>query len=458
MINSFEKIFLALLCVNFAALANSKPNVILIVSDDQGYADVSYNPEHDDYINTPHTDALAKSGIIFHRGYTSGSVCSTTRSGLMTGRYQQRYGIYTAGEGGNGTDLSVKFIPNHLKDAGYKSMAFGKWHLGHEMKYHPLHRGFDDFYGFMGRGARDFFRLEKDYDGKFGGPIFRGLEAIDDKGYLTTRITEETVKFIEENKDQPFFAYVAYNAVHAPAQAPEEDVKPVSGSETRDILVGMLKHLDHGVGEIVKTLKKHDIYENTIIFYLSDNGGAGAMDADNTPLRGLKHDIYDGGIRVPFLMSWPAQIKAGQETQSPIISLDILPTILDAAQLPALSDIDGESILPVVKGKKDNLDRPFFWNHGDGKAGIQLNNWKLVFYKGKSELYKIDDDISETKDLIKAHPEKAAELTKIYEKWLNEMAPPNASKTIVRWEGSTDTDKKKKKNPKKGKNKKEKKS
>lgn len=436
MINSFTKLFLALVYINFAAVADSKPNIIVILSDDQGYADVSYNPEHDDYISTPHTDALAKSGVIFHRGYTSGSVCSTTRSGLMTGRYQQRYGIYTAGEGGNGTDLNAKFIPNYLKEAGYKSMAFGKWHLGHEMKYHPLHRGFDDFYGFMGRGAHDFFRLEKEYDGKFGGPIFRGLEPIDDKGYLTTRITEETVKFIEENKDQPFFAYIAYNAVHTPAQAPAEDIKAVSGDETRDILVAMLKHLDLGVGEIVKTLKKHDIYENTIIIYLSDNGGAKSMVADNKPLRGVKHDIYDGGIRVPFLMSWPAQIKAGQETQSPVISLDILPTLLDAAGLPALTDIDGESMLPVVRGDKDNLDRPFFWNHGDGQTGIQLNNWKLVFNKGVTELYKISDDISESKNLLSSHPEKVQELQKIYDKWLSDMAPPMAKKTIVKWDPS----------------------
>ncbi|MGB0372891.1 MAG: sulfatase-like hydrolase/transferase [Opitutales bacterium] len=427
----------------------NRPNIVLIISDDQGYADVSYNPEHQSYVNTPHTDALAQSGMIFNNGYTSGSVCSPTRSGVMTGFYQQRYGIYTAGEGGNGTDLSEKFIPNYLKDAGYTSMAFGKWHLGHEMDYHPLYRGFDDFYGFMGRGAHDFFKLGIDEGKEFkAGPMFRGLEPVDDKGYLTTRITEEVVDIIERSKDQPFFAYVAYNAVHAPAQAPAEDIKPVSGDETRDILMGMLKHLDLGVGTIVDTLKKHGIYENTIIIYLSDNGGASAMNADNTPLRGMKSENYEGGIRVPFLMSWPAKIKAGQQTATPVMSFDILPTLLDAAGIQTDRNFDGKSMLPIVIDGADKSHDYLCWNSGDGETAIQADGWKLISVRGKTELFKISEDIGESKDLFASHPEKVGHLQKLYDSWLAQMAEPMSKNTIQRWDPSIAGKKNKKKKKK----------
>ena len=196
----------------FAAPApGEKPNIVVILTDDQGYADVSYNSPHPREVNTPNIDKLAHSSVICTAGYTSGHVCSPTRAGLMTGRYQQRFGIYTAGEGGSGVPLSEAFFPQHLKKAGYTSGAFGKWHLGVDIKYNAMHRGFDEFYGFMGRGAHDYFDLvTADH------PIYRGLAPIRDKGSLTDRITEEAVSFIKRHKKKPFFAYVAYNAVHAP--------------------------------------------------------------------------------------------------------------------------------------------------------------------------------------------------------------------------------------------------
>ncbi len=180
--------------------AEEKPNIVIILTDDQGYADVSYNPNSPPEVSTPHIDALANSSIICTQGYTSGHVCSTTRAGLMTGRYQQRFGIYTAGEGGSGVPLDEVFIPQRLKPAGYVSGALGKWHLGLTEEYHAMNRGFDEFYGFMGRGAHPYFD-HSDMD----HPIYRGLKPINEEGYLTTRITEEAVDFIDRHKNDPFF-------------------------------------------------------------------------------------------------------------------------------------------------------------------------------------------------------------------------------------------------------------
>ena len=287
-----------------------QPNIVIILTDDQGYADVSYNPHSPPEVSTPHIDALADSSTICTQGYTSGHVCSPTRAGLMTGRYQQRFGIYTAGEGGSGVPLDEVFLPERLKPAGYVSGALGKWHLGLTEEYHAMYRGFDEFYGFMGRGAHPYFDHSD-----MSHPIYRGLTPIKEEGYLTTRITEEAVDFINRHKAEPFFLYVAYNAVHAPPEAPEEDIKQVTGDDTRDTLMAMIKHLDMGVGEIVNSLKKHSLFDNTLLIFLTDNGGSGTMHANNAPLRGFKQMDYEGGIHVPYIVSWPAELEGGKKVR-----------------------------------------------------------------------------------------------------------------------------------------------
>ncbi|NQT38836.1 MAG: sulfatase-like hydrolase/transferase [Planctomycetes bacterium] len=289
------------------AFGGEKSNVVVILSDDQGYADVSYNPHHPKEVRTPHTDSLAREGVVCTQAYTSGHVCSPTRAGLMTGRYQQRFGIYTAGEGGSGVPLDERFFPHYLKLAGYVSGALGKWHLGVTLDYNAVNRGFDEFYGFMGRGAHDYFDLNlPDH------PIYRGLEPLQDQGYLTDRITEEALAFIERHKGKPFFLYVAYNAVHAPPQAPEDEIEHATGDETRDTLMAMIEHLDDGVGQIVGKLRQEALFENTLLFYLTDNGGAAAMHANNAPLRGFKQDDYEGGVHVPMVFHWPASVPESQ--------------------------------------------------------------------------------------------------------------------------------------------------
>ena len=428
-----KALILGFIGIPTAVQADEKPNIVIILTDDQGYADVSYNPHSPPEVSTPNIDALAHSSVICTQGYTSGHVCSPTRAGLMTGRYQQRFGIYTAGEGGSGVPLDEVFIPQRLKPAGYVSGALGKWHLGLTEEYHAMNRGFDEFYGFMGRGAHPYFDHSD-----MSHPIYRGLKPIKEEGYLTTRITEEAVDFINRHSEEPFFLYVAYNAVHAPPEAPEEDIRKVTGDETRDTLMAMIKYLDMGVGEIVNSLKKHDVFDNTLLIFLTDNGGSGAMHANNAPLRGFKQMDYEGGIHVPFIVSWPAQLKGGKKCDVPMWSIDLFATALDAAGLPMPKEnekpLDGKSILPALKGETDNLHDEMYWSSAGikGKWAIRSGNWKLVAEKTRIELFDLAKDLSETTDLAAKHPKAVAELTEKYNAWLDEMADP-VSKQEKRW-------------------------
>jgi len=427
---------LSLIGLSSIVLADEKPNIVIILTDDQGYADVSYNPHSPPEVSTPNIDALARSSIICSQGYTSGHVCSPTRAGLLTGRYQQRFGIYTAGEGGSGVPLDEVFIPQRLKPAGYVSGALGKWHLGLTKEYHAMNRGFDEFYGFMGRGAHPYFD-HSDMD----HPIYRGLKPIKEEGYLTTRITEEAVDFIKRHKEDPFFLYVAYNAVHSPPEAPEEDIKNVTGDEKRDTLMAMIMHLDMGVGEIVTSLKEHGVFDNTLLIFLTDNGGSGAMSANNAPLRGFKQMDYEGGIRVPFIVSWPAQLEGGKRCAVPVCSIDLFATALDAAGLPMPTDkpLDGKSILPALKGDADKLHDELYWSSGgaNGKWAIRSGNWKLVAQKDRVELFDLKKDRSETTDLSAKHPTVVSELTDKYKTWLDQMADP-VSNQNKRWKQNAD--------------------
>ena len=269
-----------------AEAAAKQPNIVVILTDDQGYADISLNPHHPKEVSTPNMDALAEDGVVFSQGYTSGHVCSPTRAGLMLGRYQQRVGVYSAGDGGRGFDPKLPIFPSFLPDE-YVSTALGKWHLGldedyPELKWHAMSRGFDECYKFMGRGGHSYFDLRSDTDGKFAGAIYRNKERINDEGYLTDRLSEEAVAFIDRNKEHPFFLYLAYNAVHAPPEAPEGTIEEYRKrfpdiSKERVILMAMLKHLDDGVGDVVGKLKKEGLFNNTLLFFLTDIRGDRAV-------------------------------------------------------------------------------------------------------------------------------------------------------------------------------------
>lgn len=400
------------------------PNIVVILTDDQGYADISFNPHHPSEVNTPNMDALANEGIFFSQAYISGNVCSPTRAGLMTGRYQQRAGIYTAGEGGSGLDLDLTIFPQYLKSKGYVSGAFGKWHLGLTPEYNPVSRGFDEFYGFMGRGAHDYYDLDN-----LEHPLYRGLETIQDTGYLTHLLTNEATDFIRRHKEEPFFCYLAYNAVHAPPEAPAEDIADFNtGDETRNILMAMLRHLDYGVGDVVNVLKEEGLWENTLLFFLTDNGGARTMHANNAPLRGMKQDNWEGGISTPFVVSWPARFTGGKKISTPVISLDILPTVLDAIGVEESQEypLDGKSILPVIEGDSMDHHEYLFWSEGGdtGEWAVRYRDWKLTVIKDEFHLSDLKNDRSEAINLIDTYPDTVDLMTAKYLEWLGDMADP----------------------------------
>ena len=429
---------LILLCPTpgLSAVKLAPPNIVVILTDDQGYADISFNPNHPREVATPHMDALAREGVFFSQAYTSGHVCSPTRAGLMLGQYQQRVGIYTAGDGGRGFNPKTKIFPSFLPD-DYNSMAVGKWHLGLDTDYpklrmHALNRGFDECYKFMGRGGHDYFKL-RGVKGPEYAPIYRNKERIqegDYEGYLTTRLTEEAVSFIDRQKQKPFFLYLAYNAVHAPAQAPKEDIAHYQKmfpqlDKKRAILMAMLHHLDLGVGSVVKKLKDEGFWENTLFFFLTDNGGAKAMNANNGILRGFKGSLYEGGIRTPWVVSWPAKFSGGRTIDAPVISLDILPTVVDAmgTKDTVKRVFDGKSLLPLLMGKSTSHHPVLYWNSGEpkGEWAVREGNWKAHGFKQKYELYDLASDPSEKTDLAAKRPELARRLAKRHETWLAEM-------------------------------------
>lgn len=399
------------------------PNIVLMVADDLGYADVVFNPLHSPEINTPHLGALAKESVICRQGYVTGHVCSPTRAGLMTGRYQQRLGLYTGGEAGSGLPMSEPIFPQFLASAGYVSCQLGKWHLGPTPEWSPALRGFEEVFGFLGRGAHDYYMLNDPLD-----PIYRGTAPVAETGYLTDRLGEEAVSFIQRHKAETFFLYLAFNAVHAPLQAPADEIaKFNTGDTNRNTLLAMGKRMDDAIGSVVATLKEEQVWDNTLLFFIGDNGGPLPQTADNRPLRGGKHQDYEGGVRVPFLVCWPGKLKP-QESHSVVSSLDILPTALAAAgiSIPDPKSFDGINLLPVLQEDSKSKPRDLFWCAGaeEGWWAVRSGDWKLVGEKEKVGLFDLSKDESESNDLSQQRPEKVLELTSLHDAWLAGMAHP----------------------------------
>jgi len=404
----------------------SRPNIVLIVSDDQGYGDASCY-DHPKEVNTPSIDRLAAEGVRLTNGYASGYICAPTRAGLLTGRYQQRFGFYTGGHSRVGVPLNEITIADLLKKEGYATGVFGKWHVGLDYDYRPLQRGFDEFYGFLGHGAHDYFDLKMEGTEEHNW-IYRNNTPINDTGYLTQNLTREAVSFIEHHSKEPFFCYLPFNAVHWPLQALPEDIKHFdTGNESRDIYMAMVECMDEGVGEVLNALKRTGVEDNTLVFFFSDNGGAKKNFANNGALRDFKHSVYEGGIHVPFIVKWPAKLAKGSVCPEPTISLDIFPTILSAvgASLPGDRIYDGKDMLPALLGENTKpLHDVLFWFDGENKWAVRAGRWKLLSENGPVELYDLEADISETKDLSASNPAKVAELQSLYDEWNSQLAPP----------------------------------
>jgi len=410
-----------------ATVAGAATNVVLIVSDDQGYADISCYA-HPDEVQTPNLDRIAREGVRLTSGYASCPVCAPTRAGLLTGRYHQRFGFYTAADSRAGLPNSETTLAEILGDRGYATGVFGKWHLGYAPPYRPLERGFDAFYGFLGHGGHDYFDLAISDDVR---SIYRNRSPIDDSGYLTRNITKEAIAFIEENRDRPLFAYVPYNAVHNPLQAPQDYVRRYSSPDPqRSTYLAMLAIMDEGVGAILDTLDRLNLSDNTLVIFLSDNGGARGTTANNGALRNFKHSVYEGGLRVPFLVRWPERIPAGTVSDEPVISIDVFSTILAAAGIepPDALQLDGRDMLPALTGRLDRpLHEALYWNWIDKDSdtgwAIRKGRWKLLADKGGIELYDLEADIGETRNLAPNQPMIVQALLADYKSWQDQLRP-----------------------------------
>jgi arylsulfatase A-like enzyme len=419
-----------------------KPNVIVLIADDLGYADIGVHGSRE--VATPHIDSIAKSGVRCTSGYVSCPYCSPTRAALLTGRYQQRFGhefnpaLLSKGGAGQGLRPSEVTIARRLKDAGYATGLIGKWHQGEEEKFHPLNRGFDEFFGFLA-GAHDYLQT----DDPSYGPIYRGRKRVEFEGHLTETLGREAIAFIDRHQKGPFFLYLAFNAVHTPLQATEPALKKFAAVEdkTRRICLAQVSSLDDAIGAVLSKLRTAGLEEQTLVFFLSDNGGAigkfAPNGASNTPLRGSKGDTWEGGIRVPFLVQWKGTLPAGKVYDHPVIQIDIHSTALAVAGVAAKPDwkLDGTDLLPFLEGK--NAKPPhtaLYWRFGEQMA-IRMGDWKLVRadlatdkqfgdIARKPMLFNLADDISEKKDLAEAQPERVKEMSKVWQKWNEELAPP----------------------------------
>lgn len=415
-----------------------RPNILVILTDDQGYHDVSYYGTKD--IQTPHIDALTQDGMRFDNFYANCPVCSPTRASLMTGRYPDRVGvpgvIRTHDTDNWGfLDTNAVTLPEKLSEMGYHTALIGKWHLGLDSPNMPNERGFDFFHGWLGDMMDDYVKKRR-HDINY---MRRNQEVIDPEGHATDLFTQWSMDYIEQQaqEETPFFLYLAYNAPHFPVQPPSAWVDKVKArepnlSDKRAKLVAFIEHLDDGIGRVINTLKEVGEYDNTLIVFTSDNGGLLRDMANNGPLRDGKQSMYEGGLKVPTSMVWKGGgLPSGSHTQYNALTMDLYPTLLEAAGGIAPDHIEGKSFLPILKGEEINdRDRLLYFVRREGNIryggltiqAVRLNEWKLVQNSpfGPRELYNLSTDPLEEINLADQNPEKFKELNRLMMKQIQE--------------------------------------
>lgn len=452
---------------------DGRPNIIVFFADDLGYGELGCqgNPE----IPTPYIDSIAESGVRFTAGYVAGPNCSPSRAGLLTGRTPTRFGYEfnpigaRNEEPGIGLPSKEVTIAETLQDAGYTTGLIGKWHQGGGAEYHPFRHGFDEFFGFTHEGhyfvpppwkgvttmlrrkslpdgskgrwegekrliySTHMKSAEPDYDAN--NPIVRGGQPVVESEYLTDAFTREAVDFIDRHDDKPFFLYLAYNAVHSPLQGADKYMKKFAHIEDvhRRIFAAMLANMDDSVGAVMNQLRKSGLEENTLVFFLSDNGGpTRELTSSNLPLRGEKGQMYEGAIRVPYMVQWKGKIPAGEVYHQPVSSFDIYATaVANSAGVTVPEQVEGVDLIPFLKG--EDQGRPhetLYWRQG-GKAAMRHGDWKIVRMgkrlqagRAKWELYDLSKDISEQTNLAGVHPEILAELISRWNEMNSEMVEP----------------------------------
>ncbi|MGZ0014780.1 sulfatase-like hydrolase/transferase [Yeosuana sp. AK3] len=407
------------------AINIKKPNIIVVVVDDAGYADFGFMGSED--LETPNIDALAKEGVVFTDAHVSATVCAPSRAGIITGKYQQRFGFEANGtgdieSGDVGLSNDVVTIADVFQRNNYKTIAIGKWHLGATPTDHPKYRGFDEFYGFLA-GGRSYFPMKNPSKEHM---LQQNGKQVTFDGYLTDVLGDRSVSFIEENKDYPFFMYLAYNAVHTPMEAKQADLEKYKDHSRQD-LAAMTWSLDENIGKLRNKLKELEILDNTLIYFISDNGGAHNNSSNNGILKGWKGNEFEGGHRVPFIVSWPAKIQSNQKFEGLTSSLDIFTTSLAAAKIKKEDNLvlDGVNLLPyLLKEKQGNPHAELYWRKLEESAS-RLGSYKLVKLKGfGSVMYNLTYDLGELNDLSKKDTIMLNKLSSKFSTWESKMITP----------------------------------
>jgi len=457
-----------------AAGAAEPANVVFLFADDLGYGSVS---SHGGEVPTPHIDSIGAAGVRFTSGYMTAPVCNPSRHGMLTGRYQQRWGkelnsqtVAPRGQERSGDlPLDLPTIADAMKKAGYATGAFGKWQLSWRGGYHPLERGFDHFVGMVSGmdhldpswpnahavSSADILAATSEGErAAVGGVVsrrprppgppqglFRGRQPIELKEYLSDQLANEAIDFIERNKDRPFFVYLPFYAVHSPIQVTDEYYQraPAYDDQIRRIFAGMVVAVDDAVGKVLAKLRESGLEEKTLVIFASDNGAQSTFDVardNNAPLIGHKRNLYEGGIRVPFAMQWKGRIPAIGDYPEPISSLDIFPTALAAAGVAEVAEyeLDGVDLLPFLKGDKLGSPHEFlFWRSGPN-AAVRHGQWKLLM-SGTDlvRLYDVEGDEGESKDRASEHPALVKKMMAAFEDWAKAMIETRYNGDVISW-------------------------
>jgi arylsulfatase A-like enzyme len=406
-------------CSNARRAEPSRPNVVVILSDDQGWGDVAVHGNKD--LETPNLDVLWREGARFEHFYVS-PVCSPTRAEFLTGRYHPRGGVYSTSAGGERLDLDEHTIAETFQAAAYATAAFGKWHNGSQYPYHPLARGFDEYYGFPSGHWGHYFSPKLEHNGE----LVRG------EGYIVDDLTDHALEFIESHRDQPFFAYLPYNTPHSPMQVPDRFYERFADAEIRmtgqdpdreDVsktraALAMCENIDWNVGRILAKLEDLDLAENTIVIYFSDNGPNGWR--WNGGLRGTKGSTDEGGVRVPFFIRWPGRIPAGMQVTDIAGAIDLLPTLADVAGIPVDGDkaLDGVSLKPLLLGSTEPWPDRMIFSHWNDRVSVRTPRYRLD-HQGR--LYDITIDPGQEMNISDANPEIVHSLSAAVDAWKDDV-------------------------------------
>ena len=425
-----KKIILIFGCVSIllscSSKTDSKPNVIIILADDAGYSDFGFMGS--DEIKTPNLDQLALDGITFNNAYVSASVCSPSRAGLLTGMYQQRFGH----ECNLDSDVNNSFDPNQitiseaLKTEGYSTGLIGKWHLGDKKQNHPLNNGFDYFWGFIS-GARNYFYDPNEVNRNSIRNVVENYSQTNFDGYLTDVLGEKAISFIDKNyqSNNPFFLFLSFNAPHTPMHAKKEVLEKFKDNP-RKVYASMMWSMDEAIGNVIESLKENNQYDNTIIYFLSDNGAAMSNDASPFPFKGWKGNQYEGGIKTPMIMTWKNKIKSNTQFDGFISALDIFKTSLEVSNVnkDLMIKADGKNIMNNLNNNiitNENL----FWRK-DKMATVRSGNYKLIRLNDTSTvLYNIENNYFEDIDLKMKELYVHDSLLNMLSKWEMSLIEPN---------------------------------